>query len=101
MTDNSQEREIKDPTDYTSASTQEVAPEAASVEKVRQVLVEGDARALKRGILALGRLAVGLVPVCLLCQQAKRPEVCTWDRLGDGSLELVCGCTVRIMQGVR
>lgn len=85
----------------TLAAPESQPESAATVAKVRQVLESGDARALKRGILAIGRLAVGLVPICLLCQQAKRPEVCQWARQDDGSLQLECGCTVRVMQGVK
>lgn len=82
--------------------TPEVVDEAtATPTLMRQVIENSDARNIVRAFKYLARIGVGVMPVCLVCQQNKKPELCSWIRHeSSGEIALGCGCTVREFRDV-
>jgi len=92
-----------DETVDTAAPTQEphvVAPDE-DIPLLRQVIPNDEARMLMRGLKSLVKRDVGPIMVCLTCQREKRPDIIQFaKRDTDGSLLMICACTVRILEGV-
>lgn len=97
MTDTLEVTELSD--DVAPPQEPEIADAAP---RLRQVIPNGDAKVIIRATRDLLRVGVGVMPVCLTCLREKRPELIQWGR-SDASGELVmhCGCTVRVLSGVR
>ena len=68
----------------------------------RQVIVNDDARLLKRAFKLLMSFGIGPLMVCNACKEADRPEIIQWARTADtNDVVMVCGCRVRILEGMR
>ena len=104
MTDTLVMSEVDDAEFTPQPPVEVVAEPEAEPSLVRQVIPYDDAKVMVRAIKILARYNVGVVNVCLKCKEAKRTtaDVAQWARKDDsGELMLNCGCTLRVLDGMR
>ena len=92
--------------DETVPGADEITPPVLTPDEIetpitRQVIPNDEARTLRRALQRLIDRKVGPILVCITCQEAQRPEIIQWAKDdASGNLVMVCGCTVRILDGI-